>query len=395
MYSFNCIVILSFLRKDRAESASCELKHRHIMKDLLGDMHQLKDANDIDKSKTFTRSILFEKQKKDNMSLKEYQFQTLKPIEDFIRPDDQFSPRLTGYEHGHIRSLLKLDVYGPAGSSVISKERELGTLPRSPNVDRHSVLSANNTRPGTGTSVASSRASTANSTNYNGAFPSLKSLRRDRAETQTRTLGGSGLRSGDWGAQLLNEQHHLDSSTEELSATSGASLTAPCRFNGGVSRTGSLAHSSSGGHLRTERTSLDGTGKGSGATAHLRVKPDDTVIFAGPGLRPSTTGTSSSYNQTARTGTSTGRRGKYPEQTFPGVAIAEEERLQGGDPFLRRTTWYKSFSSSRKVSFFNGIYFSLQADVMKFNSSPATSHFMTILGKGTRQRRIFKGTEVR
>lgn len=324
------------------------------MKDLIGDMHQLKDFNDIDKAKKFTRSILFEKEKEDTMSLKEYQFQTMKPIEDFIRPDDQFSPRITGYEHGHIRSMLKLDVYGPAGSSRITQERETGTLPRSPNVDRHIVLSANNTRPNTGTSVASSRGSTANSTNYNGAFPSLKTLRRDRASTSTGQLG---LRSGTWGQfvdgqQLQDSLADLSNSRQMRSSIGGgsqssAARTAPGRIDG--SRHSSVADQ------HTDRHSLGGSGTGAGAGvgggSHMKLGPDDTVVFAGPGLRPSTTGTSSSYNNTARTGTSahsTGRL-KFPEQTFPGVAIAEEERLLGGDPFLRRTNWYKSYASSNKV----------------------------------------------
>ena len=131
------------------------MHNREKVKDLLGDMHQLKDPKDIDKSKKFTRSLLFDQDLRKSMSLKEYQFNTLKPIDDFVRPDDQFSPRNTGYEHGHVRSLLKLDVFGPASSSQIEKDREAGILPRSPNLDRHAVVNPAHVlslshRPGTG-----------------------------------------------------------------------------------------------------------------------------------------------------------------------------------------------------------------------------------------------------
>jgi hypothetical protein len=44
-----------------------------------------------------------------------------------------------------------------------------------------------------------------------------------------------------------------------------------------------------------------------------------------------------------------GPDGKFPTVTFPGVAITEEERLQGGDPFLRRTMWYKNYAANNKV----------------------------------------------
>ncbi len=47
-------------------------------------------------------------------------------MEDFIRPEATDSARLTGYEHGHVRSLLKLDVYGPASSMLASQERSMG-----------------------------------------------------------------------------------------------------------------------------------------------------------------------------------------------------------------------------------------------------------------------------
>ncbi|RYG60319.1 hypothetical protein EON64_19395, partial [archaeon] len=127
----------AFRRKTRGESAASLLKTRHEVKDLLGTMHPYKDTQDIDPKKKFTFSAksltdLLDQERKDMEAM-----QHLKPLDDFLRPDDPYSPRSSGYEQGHIRSLLKLDIYGPNSSAKASKEREAGILPLEPNVDRH------------------------------------------------------------------------------------------------------------------------------------------------------------------------------------------------------------------------------------------------------------------
>lgn len=350
------IIVCVLFRKERAESASSEVHNRQKVKDLLGDMHQLKDFKDIDKSKKFTRSILFEQEQEKSQRLKEYQFQTLKPIEDFVRPDDQTSPRVTGYEHGHIRSLLKLDVFGPASSVAIEKDREAGLLPRSPNVDRHIVVNPSHTltlRPGTGQSTTSSRASTAGSTSYNGAFPSLKMLRKERAAAASQSLDSAFTLSG--------KPSHPERTRNTISPTFGASTNNNSLDNASSHSREHASRTGSGHHHHHQHHGINMLNTAGAATE-----------FAGPGLRPATGSTAgtggrgsshgtrpsssaasfngSGYGGEAGASARSKSRGKYPEQTFPGVAITEEERLLGGDPFLRRTMWYKQYASSRKVS---------------------------------------------
>jgi hypothetical protein len=297
----------AFRKRDMPESASGAVHQRQIMRDLLGEMHQLKDFADIDKSKKFTRSILFEKSLRDSKELEEYHFTNMKPLDDFIRPDSPASPRETGYNSGHIRSILKLDVYGPASSASTNREREQGSKPLSPNVDRHVILdpaymlrtSSPQDRVGTG----DSRASSATSTSYNGAFPSLKTLRRSR---------GSSITGGLDGVDNTGSMQGL------FHSTSNAALGG----TGGMGGTG--GH---GGRLLVEKgepgVSFSGT---------------TGILFAG--RRP---GTGASRASTA------GSRGHFPVQTFTGVAITEDERMQGGDPFLRRTSWYRNYAEEQKV----------------------------------------------
>ena len=61
-------------------------------------------------------------------------------VEDFIKPYDLLSDRKTGYNAGHIRSILSLDTYGPNHSILVQKERILGNKPQSPNSDRNHIL---------------------------------------------------------------------------------------------------------------------------------------------------------------------------------------------------------------------------------------------------------------
>lgn len=141
------------------------------MKDLLSTMHPYKDPANIDKSRTYTYSRRTEIAKLEKQTLDEYQFQTMKPMEDFLQPNDLSGPRRIGYESGHIRNVLKLDSYGPGHSRQNTRERErqAGDLPL-PNLDRYATQDATNQtrsmrslRPFSPSSNSSSRASTAQS----------------------------------------------------------------------------------------------------------------------------------------------------------------------------------------------------------------------------------------
>jgi len=331
------------------------------MKNLIGDMHQLKDFKDIDKSKKFTRSILFEKNQQDSMTLKDYQFQTLKPVEDFVRPEDQFSPRQTGYEHGHIRSLLKLDTYGPAGSRAISRERDQGNKPRSPNVDRHLVISPASTTRANGNGSLSSRASTAGSTNYNGAFPSLKSLRRDRDSLTGTSPGRTG--GGEWAAATGSDQlksYGLQSTAPAQLGASGGFGTGPGvgtgtgNFGQSVTSNTSPNLTSTGRYYNPGHTmAVLGLGDLNLDAPHTRPGTGSTASSASQMLGARSTGRAGTANSgLRRTGGTTGTtrsKAPFPEQTFAGVAITADERLQGGDPFLRRTLYFKAHTLDLKV----------------------------------------------
>lgn len=135
------------------------LKQSKEMNDLLGDMHPTKDPKDIDKRKQFTYSIRSMQDRLDKKAKEDDDFRRMKHIDDFIRPEESGSPRSTGYEQGHIRSLLHLDIQGEAASLNATADREHGILPLSPNVDRYARYT------GSPTASAASRASSASTTN--------------------------------------------------------------------------------------------------------------------------------------------------------------------------------------------------------------------------------------
>ena len=118
------------------------LKERIKLKDYLSDMHKLKDMDDINTLKksrlTFSRRR-FEDAKM-HQEMEDYKYNTMKPIDDFVQPEDPSVKRNTGYEPGNIRSLLKLDVFGPASSKRAEHERAIGKAPPSPNVNRIAVI---------------------------------------------------------------------------------------------------------------------------------------------------------------------------------------------------------------------------------------------------------------
>jgi hypothetical protein len=131
-------VFIYFRRKDKAEGTNHIIKIRQASKDLMEGMHDLKDLKDLDKTKTGRYS--FSRRADDKKMLDDYHFMNMLPLEDFVRPESPVTPRTTGYSSGHIRSMLKLDTFGPTGSVLANAQRDLGLLPASPNVDRHLLL---------------------------------------------------------------------------------------------------------------------------------------------------------------------------------------------------------------------------------------------------------------
>lgn len=159
-------------RKKVADGPTSNQMELKLMQPLLATMHPAKDAQNIDRSVKYNYSILFEKERRDKEQLDTLHFEEMPPMEDFLRPMDATSPRSTGYESGHIRSLLKLDTYGPTNSMQATRERDINNLPL-PNVDRYARLHPDRRAGSTNSlnSPTSSRASTAQS--YASSLPRI------------------------------------------------------------------------------------------------------------------------------------------------------------------------------------------------------------------------------
>ena len=82
-----------------------------VLNDFLAGMHGLRDQRDLNPLKVnrLTYSRRQERDKIEKEELEELQYNNLSPIEDFLRPTSVCTPRQTGYEGGHIRTLLKTD----------------------------------------------------------------------------------------------------------------------------------------------------------------------------------------------------------------------------------------------------------------------------------------------
>ena len=322
--------IHDYLRKNLPESASSFVHHQQIMKNLLGDMHPLKDPGDLDKTHKYTRSIKYDKDISARMALDEYHFQTMPPIEDFLRPGSPVTPRSLGYEPGHIRSLLKLDTYGPAESLNLQKLRDSGLLPITPNVDRHKLISPYyDLRPSSTLRPRSSSindgSSTVSSTTYDGAFPSLKNFLKLNEEKKTKKLSLST-------EFIVREDKRASTSNSSKKSSAG-------------DRPGSRTSSP------TRRSSPSGDkGRRSKGKRYLPVSVVDEVHSIHSKQEtlssydnfsiPHSAGPAQLSNRT--------KSGKFLPQTFPGMALTTEDRLLG-DPFLRRTTYAKAYVNTKKV----------------------------------------------
>jgi len=321
-----------FRKTDLPESASSFVHHQQIMKNLLGDMHPLKDPGDLDKKHKYTRSIKYDKDISDRMALDEYHFQTMPPIEDFLRPGSPVTPRSLGYEPGHIRSLLKLDTYGPAESVNLQKMRDSGLLPITPNIDRHKLISPYyDLRPSSTLRPRSSSindgTSTVSSTTYDGAFPSLKNFQKLNELKKSKKLSLS--------TEFIVSREDKRGSTAGNSSKKSAPGDKPGQGLSGTSSSSRRSSPSSKGRkLKGKRyTSVPVV-----EDVHSVHSKQETLSSYDNFSIPHSAGA----GQLNRTIT-----GKFLPQTFPGMALTTEDRLLG-DPFLRRTTWAKSYVNTKK-----------------------------------------------
>jgi len=139
----------AFKRKAGAESTSDYFNQKHLVRDYLYDMHPNYDPNDIGGT-VYNRSILkIRSEQKQRSSIKndnnnnnnntnnddELDSKSVDTLEDFLATDPT-RPRSTGYSRGHLRSIAKVDTFGPTDSLLKSEERDSGFLP-APNTDRY------------------------------------------------------------------------------------------------------------------------------------------------------------------------------------------------------------------------------------------------------------------
>ena len=108
-------------RRSGPETTSTILNEGRILNDFLAGMHGLQDQRDLNPLKV-NRLTYSRRQERDLMEkaeIEELQFNNLAPIEDFLRPTSVTTPRQTGYETGHIRSLLKTDIVRAYTSLIV------------------------------------------------------------------------------------------------------------------------------------------------------------------------------------------------------------------------------------------------------------------------------------
>lgn len=134
------------------------------MRDLLPTMHPISDPKDLHPPKY---GYNFPRIPKDHSELHS-------TVEDFIQPKTLTARRNTGYNRGHIRSILDLDTFGPHHSQVVTYERLSGSLPISPNIDRnHSPVGSRSGRSGRDDDLDRTSNSSITSLNKSQSVPGL------------------------------------------------------------------------------------------------------------------------------------------------------------------------------------------------------------------------------
>lgn len=289
------------------------MNEKRRIKDFLCDVHKLKDLGDINTTRKnrLSFSIRAEKDKQEGVVHEEYNYNTLRPLEDFIRPEDTNSPRQTGYEHGHIRSLLKLDVYGPASSQLANRERAIGKVPHTPNMDRYSVSEAPN-----GPSSPTSRVSTASSVN---------SYEFTEARRGKNTMAKRALKYNTNG-----------NSSALLSSVSNGGSNVDMRQMRGMFHQSSNSIADAEDALLVTRST---------AAAAEAAGDKLMVNFHHTFGNPTTAALLSSSQQQGHRASST-----LPESrgSYRGQGISSVDRLPL-DPLLKRTLWFKTYTKNEQV----------------------------------------------
>ena len=117
-----------FRKKFFQECTTDFFNQKHLIRNYLNSMHPYSDPQD--RGRTYSQSRL----KRVDKDL------SPPPMGDFLQPEDMTRPRSTGYNSGHVRSMLKLDSYGPESAKRNRYAREVGLLPDSPNLDREKAI---------------------------------------------------------------------------------------------------------------------------------------------------------------------------------------------------------------------------------------------------------------
>ena len=117
-----------FRKKFFQECTTDYFNQKHLIRDYLNTMHPYSDP--LDRGRTYSKSRL---------QIKDKDLSPL-PMGDFLQPEDVTRPRSTGYNSGHVRSMLKLDNFGPEAARRNRYAREVGMLPDSPNIDREKAI---------------------------------------------------------------------------------------------------------------------------------------------------------------------------------------------------------------------------------------------------------------
>ena len=128
-----------------SECPSAFLSEKHLVQNLLGDLHQDKDHNDWailsgakprfsesrlkNRSGISTASGRMGGERTDNLGMK-----------DFLTPQDPTELRTVGYTSGHVRSVTEADTFGPSHSLEVQSKRSEGLVPRSPNTDKNRLF---------------------------------------------------------------------------------------------------------------------------------------------------------------------------------------------------------------------------------------------------------------
>ena len=121
---------LTCLYRTAGEGSLCDYNNKRHGNRHLTHIHALSDPADTCPPKTgysFPRKLI------------EHDF--FSTHQDFVQPKDPVKTRRTGYNKGHIRSLLDFDTFGFDHSAKVTRQREEGVIPTSPNSDRYSQSS--------------------------------------------------------------------------------------------------------------------------------------------------------------------------------------------------------------------------------------------------------------